>query len=71
MEGVGARLGAHRDHGLAAAVLGAEVVGDDADFLQAFGVRHDGCLVVAAAHDRQTIELNIVGERAAAIDADR
>ena len=71
VEAVGARLGAHRDDGLAAAVLGAEVVGDDAHFLQTLGVRHDRRFVVAAAHDRQAVELNVVGERAAAVDADR
>src|SRR6202022_5142270 len=54
---VRARPGAHRDDGLATAVFGAEIVRDDAYFLKALRVGHDGRFVVAAAHDRQTIEL--------------
>ena len=71
MEVVRARLRAHRDDGLAAAVLGAEVVRDDPHFLQALGVGHDRRFVVAAAHHRQAVELDVVGEGAAAVDADR
>ena len=52
-------------------VLGAEVVGNDPDFLQAFRVRHDRGFVVASAHHRQTIQLNVIRERAPAVDADR
>ena len=71
VERVRAGLGAHRDHGLPAPVLGAEVVGNDPDFLQAFRVRHDRGFVVASAHHRQTIQLNVIRERAPAVDANR
>lgn len=71
VEVVRAGLGAHRDNGLTVSVLSAEVVRDHADFHQAFGVRHHGSLVVTAAHYGEAVELNVVGERAAAVDAQR
>ena len=67
---VGPRLRAHRNHCLAVAVLRAEVVGNDADFLQTLCVRQDRRLVIAAAHHRKTVQLNVVRKRAAAVNTD-
>ena len=69
VELVGARAGAHGDHGLPMSVLRAEVVGNHTDFLQTFRVRHHRGLVIAPAHDRKAVQLDVVGKGAAAVDA--
>jgi hypothetical protein len=70
VEGIGSRLRAHRDNSLTMAIFRAEIVGNDADFLQALCVRHYGGFVIATSHDGKTVELDIVGECATAIYSD-
>ena len=50
-------------------VLGAEIVGDHRDFAKSLRVRRHRYFVVAAAHDRQSVQLNVVCPDPAAIDA--
>src|SRR5262245_15770269 len=60
----------HGNYALPSPIFGAEVIADDANFLQSFGVRNDGGFVVASAHHWQTVELDIVRKRAATVDTD-
>src|SRR6266404_2629121 len=57
-----------RNHALSATVLSGEIVVNDADFLQSFRVGQDRCFVEASAHNRKSVELNIVLERTSAVD---
>src|SRR5262249_10101564 len=60
----------HGNYALPSPVLGAEVIADDANFLQSLCIRNDGRFVVASAHHGQTVKLDIVRKRAAIVDGD-
>jgi len=70
MESIGTGFGGHFEDGLTVAVVGGEVVADDADFLEALLVGNDSGFVEAIAGNRKAIQLNVVGKGAAAVHTD-
>ena len=70
MELICAGFCCHLDDALAMAVLSREIAADDADFLKPFRIGYDRRFIETAAHNRESVQLNVIREGAPAVDSD-